>query len=509
MVALSILISHMRGKGECRKRRFASGILLACVLVADGVLEICFDLLGNLEATADRNAGKQMMRIIFTTLPLALNLILPSSSYASNGEDLPASAPLSLYWILPFVLMLLSIAVLPLCLSSWWEKNSNKMLVSLALGLPVFVYFAFVFPYGVHHLLHTGAEYVSFVILLASLFVISGGIFLGGDIRATPLVNCAYLVIGSLLASVMGTTGAATALIRPLLNTNAERTNVVHTVIFFIFLVGNIGGALTPIGDPPLFMGYLYGVPFTWTLGLWPQWLLSIAVVLAVYFVWDNVLYRREPLAALRRDETEVEPLYLEGRLNILLLLGVVLAVALVPKSPHREIIVVVLSLISLACTTRAVREKNRFTFHPIVEVAILFFGIFLTMIPALYLLRTRGAELGVDAPWEFFWATGVLSAFLDNTPTYVVFFNLAQSLNLSQEIVGMSAQVLTAISLGAVFFGAVTYIGNAPNFMIKAIAEERGLKMPSFFGYMVYSVCVLLPLFVLVSLIWFGAPPR
>jgi Na+/H+ antiporter NhaD/arsenite permease-like protein len=346
-------------------------------------------------------------------------------------------------------------------------------------------------------------EYVSFIILLAGLYIISGGILLRGDLEATPLVNTTFLATGSVLASFVGTTGASMLFIRPVLQTNRERQRVRHTVIFFIFLVSNIGGMLTPLGDPPLFLGYLQGVPFTWTFRLWAPWLFMVGVLLIVYFVWDTMQYTQEPLAALRRDRTQLEPLRVRGVLNAAWLAGVVVAVALL-RAPAREVIIVALAALSLWRTPRAVRHANGFTFYPIVEVAVLFFGIFLTMIPALEVLRLRGSELGVREPWQFFWASGTLSSFLDNAPTYLAFLALGQGLRLADEIVGMPQAILAAISVGAVAMGANTYIGNAPNFMVKAIAEEAGVKMPSFFGYMLFTGAILLPLFVVVTLLFF-----
>jgi Na+/H+ antiporter NhaD/arsenite permease-like protein len=292
-------------------------------------------------------------------------------------------------------------------------------------------------------------------------------------------------------------------LIRPLLQTNRERRHVTHTVIFFVFLVSNIGGMLTPLGDPPLFLGYLGGVPFAWTFRLWPQWLLMVGVLLLLYLAWDSRQYAREPIAALARDRRTVEPLSVRGGLNGLGLAGVVLAVAVL-GAPLREIAIVALGALSLWRTPRAIRRANEFTWAPMVEVAVLFFGIFLTMIPALELLRLRGSELGVRQGWQFFWASGGLSSFLDNAPTYLTFLALAQGLGLAREVVGVPHAILTAISVGSVAMGANTYIGNAPNFMVRAIAEEAGVKMPSFFGYMLYSGAILIPLFILVTLIFF-----
>ena len=410
---------------------------------------------------------------------------------------MPASLPV--YTMAPFVLMLLVIAFFPLWLPHWWESNRNKLLVSVALGAPVLVLYLARRPDA---LVHTAADYVSFIILLAGLYVIAGGILLRGDLEATPLVNTAFLATGTAVASVVGTTGASMLLIRPLLQTNQERTRVRHTVVFFIFLVSNIGGMLTPLGDPPLFLGYLQGVPFTWTLRLWPQWLVMSVALLGLYYLWDSRHHAHESTASLRRDRTRIEPLRISGGLNALWLAGVVAAVAFL-GAPLREAAIVALAAVSLWRTPQEIRRANRFTSYPMVEVAVLFLGIFLTMIPALELLHERGSELGVRAPWQFFWATGVLSSFLDNAPTYLTFLALAQGMGMPAEVVGVPHLILTAISVGAVAMGANTYIGNAPNFMVKAIAEEAGVRMPSFVGYMAYSGGVLLPLFLLVTLLF------
>jgi len=357
--------------------------------------------------------------------------------------------------------------------------------------------------------------------LLGSLYVISGGIVLTGDLKATPGTNTAFLAVGAILASLMGTTGAAMLLIRPVLSTNKERKHKVHTVIFFTFLVANIGGSLTPLGDPPLFMGYLRGVPFAWTLRLAPQWAFACALLLLIYYLWDRRAYAKESKDDLARDRQEVEKLGLRGMVNLPLLAGVVASVAfgqwLNTQLPNleetigfREVVMGLLALASVLLTKKAVREANEFTYAPIVEVAALFFGIFLTMIPPIVLLQTHGQELPVREPWQFFWAAGGLSSFLDNTPTYVVFFELgAAGLDpaagaLGAQMVEHRAAILAAISLGAVFMGANTYIGNGPNFMVKAIADARGVKMPSFFGYMLYSLGILIPLFVVITVVFF-----
>ena len=408
--------------------------------------------------------------------------------------------PLPLYAVVPFVAMLLAIAVCPLWASHWWESNRNKLVLACVLGVPVVGLYA---ARGPHVLLETAEEYVSFMLLLSALYVIAGGTRLSGDLEATPLVNTTFLAAGSVLASFLGTTGASMVLIRPVLQTNDQRTRMTHTVVFFIFLVSNVGGLLTPLGDPPLFLGYLRGVPFTWTFRLLPHWLFTVGLLLLVYFIWDSVAYGWEPARAIVRDEAERRPLRLQGTLNFVWLAGVVLAVALL-HAPWREALILVVAGLSLWLTPREVHRENEFSAGPMVEVAVLFFGIFLTMIPALDILRSRGGALGVVKPWQFFWATGVLSTFLDNAPTYVTFLALAQGLRITPEVVGVTHHVLAAISVGAVAMGANSYIGNAPNFMVKAIAEEAKIPMPSFFGYMLYSCAVLLPLFLATTLIFF-----
>ena len=407
----------------------------------------------------------------------------------------------ALSWIAPFVLMLVAIAVVPLLVPQFWDSNLRKLAVSLVLGVPVLVLYAVHSPEA---LVHTGQDYASFMVLLGSLYVISGGVLMDGDLEAKPWVNTAFLGLGALVASCVGTTGASMLLIRPLLHTNKERTHVVHTVVFFIFLVSNIGGCLTPLGDPPLFLGYLQGVPFSWTLRLAPAWLLTSGLLLIIYFVWDTRACARETMADRREDRLAIRPLRLAGTENLVLLLGIVLATAFL-GAPWRELGMVALAAASLWRTPRDLRVANHFSFDPILEVAVVFAGIFLTMIPALDLLRARGAALGVREPWEFFWATGTLSSLLDNAPTYLTFLALAQGQGMAAEVVGVPHRILAAISLGAVFMGANTYIGNGPNFMVRSIALSRGVKMPSFGGYMLYSGAVLLPVFALVTLVFFA----
>jgi len=409
---------------------------------------------------------------------------------------------LSVYSVIPFILMLLSIAVIPLKWEHWWEDNFHKLIISAVLGIPMGVFF-FIFDY--HELLHVLEEYIAFIIYVGSLFVISGGILLRGDVKVSPKVNTAIIAIGACLASFIGTPGASMLLIRPLLRINGNRKYVKHTVIFFIFLVSNIGGCLTPLGDPPLYLGYLEGVPFTWTFVLWKNWLFMVILVLIVFYFFDSYYFRKENKEELYKGAGR-QKLQMVGLNNFLWLGGVMASVAFLPYFPLREIVMLLMVVISLKTTPKGFREENKFTYHPVIEVAFLFIGIFLTMIPALYILRTRGTELGVTEPWQFFWITGFLSSFLDNAPTYLTFFSLGQSLGGENlvALTGVAQDILIAISIGAVFMGANTYIGNGPNFMVKAISDEAGYKMPSFLGYMVWSFGILVPLFLIVTFVTF-----
>jgi Na+/H+ antiporter NhaD/arsenite permease-like protein len=407
---------------------------------------------------------------------------------------------MSLLSVTPFIALLLCMACAPLWLPHWWESNRHKLLVVLLLALPVLV------TYGPHRpaaLAHAGTDYLSFVIMLGGLFVVSAGVRLRGDLVATPATNTAFLAVGGLLASFVGTTGASMLLIRPLLETNQERTHVRHTVVFFILIVSNIGGMLTPLGDPPLFLGYLAGVPFSWTFRLWPIWATLISILLAAYFIYDSVQCAREPQSALQRDRTRTEPIRLEGAANLVWLLSIVVAVAVL-RAPWREAVIVSVSVLSFLTTPSAVRRQNRFDAGPMIEVAVLFLGIFVTMVPALELLHDHGSHLGVREPWQFFWATGLLSSVLDNAPTYRAFLALGQSLSLSPQVAGVPHAILAAISVGAVAMGANSYIGNAPNLMVRALAEHTGVRMPGFFGYMGVSAMVLMPLYLVVTLLFF-----
>jgi Na+/H+ antiporter NhaD/arsenite permease-like protein len=404
--------------------------------------------------------------------------------------------------VLPFAALLVAIALVPFAAPRFWGRHYGK--VALAAGAPVAVWFLFAFP---GTLLRTAHEYFSFLCLVGSLFVVSGGILVRGAPRATVRSNSAFLLLGACLANVFGTTGASILLARPLLRSNGHRARKGHVMVFFIFLVGNVGGLLSPIGDPPLFLGYLQGVPFSWPLvRLFPLWLAAVAAILAVFVLVDRTVFRREegkePFAAAAAAE-ETEPLAIEGKGNLLLLALVVLS-ALLP-APWREVAMTLCAAASLRLTPASTRERNGFTWHPVKEVAILFGAIFATMMPALLILEARGGEIPLRTPLHFFWITGVLSSFLDNAPTYLTFFHLARSLPAAgPTVAGVPETVLAAISAGAVFMGANSYIGNAPNFMVRSIAEEGGVEMPSFLGYMAWAAAVLLPVFLVLSLLFF-----
>lgn len=446
-----------------------------------------------------------------------------AAHHMTLGEYLP-------YWsVIPFAGLLLSIAVVPMVAGHWWHHNRNQLLVAVGWSAPVaaFLGYCAVTDFhglghdAAHGLEHAIAEYVSFIALLGSLYVISGGILLRGDLKGTPLVNTTFLAVGAVISNVIGTTGASMLLIRPMLRTNSQREHVWHIPLFFIFLVSNIGGALTPIGDPPLFLGYLRGIDFFWTLeNLWHIWIPTVILLLAMFFGLDTAMYRREDMAHRSEDERGIEPLGFEGKLNFVLLGGVIGAVLLLSPDPAvvdirhyyiREVAMALLAGLSVVSTSQSIRTRNGFTWEPILEVAALFIGIFVAMIPATALLQANGDALGVTAPWQYFWATGSLSAFLDNAPTYVTFAAMAcgtdptctSAENLAPLATGDFAPVLQAISLGAVFCGAGSYIGNGPNFMVRAIAEQSGYKMPSFFGYCGYAAAFLGPVFVLVTLVY------
>ncbi|RMX03623.1 sodium:proton antiporter [Corticibacter populi] len=441
-------------------------------------------------------------------------------------------ASLGLPWAVPFSGMLLSIALLPLLAPQFWHHHFGKVTAGWAL--------AFLLPFGlqfgwatalaglVHALL---AEYLPFVLLLTALFTVSGGIHLRGNLRGTPLLNTAMLALGTLLASVMGTTGAAMLLIRPLLRANDDRRQRAHVVVFFIFLVANIGGSLTPLGDPPLFLGFLKGVDFFWTLShIWSETLFLSLALLAIFFLLDSWFYRQEGRRPFDPTPTDSDRLRIEGSANFLLLAAVValvlmsglwqpgvvfsvLGTELALQGLLRDLGFIAITLLSLWRTPARVHAANQFGWAPMQEVAKLFAGIFLTIIPVIAMLqagtagpfaavvRTVTGADGQPIPAMYFWATGLLSGFLDNAPTYLVFFNTAGG--EAQSLMHQFPTTLAAISGGAVFMGALSYIGNAPNLMVKAIAEDRGVRMPSFFGYMAWSIGILVPLFLVLTWFW------
>ena len=465
-----------------------------------------------------------MKKIIFLSI-----LFLQNIFAAEAGAPHLEGADLSIFWVIPFAGILLSIAIFPLVAHDFWHHNFGKISAFWAALLLI----PFLFKVGasitLYEVLHVGLlEYIPFIILLLALFTISGGVQLTGSLVGTPLMNTAIIFVGTLLASWMGTTGAAMLLIRPLLRANKDRKHKVHVVVFFIFLVANIGGSLTPLGDPPLFLGFLKGVDFFWTTtAMFLPMLFMVISLLIIFFIYDTFQYKKEENLPEPKND---EKFGVKGSFNLLLILGVVASVLLSGFwRPHieftvyyvhvelqniaRDILLLLLAYISWTYTAKEIREANEYTWFPIQEVAKLFAGIFITIIPAIAILKagTSGALAGIinavssDAGpvnHMYFWLTGILSSFLDNAPTYLVFFNTAGG--DAQILMGELSNTLLAISAGAVFMGANTYIGNAPNFMVKSIAESSGIKMPSFFGYFGYSLAILFPLFLAVSWLFF-----
>ena len=448
---------------------------------------------------------------IFFLLILFPNLLLGVSNSDYHVQ-------FGLVWILPFIGLLLSIALVPLINENFWHKNFGKISFFWALSFSI----PFIVNQGLsisnHYFIHAiFLEYIPFIILLFSLFTISGGIVLRGNFVGTPLFNTSLLLIGTILASWMGTTGAAMLLIRPLIRANKWRKNIIHVIIFFIFLVGNIGGSLTPLGDPPLFIGFLKGVDFFWTTQHMFFPMIFVSSVLLVLFYFLDAYYYKNDLN--NKPLNEPVNFSIHGKFNILLLVGIVLAVIFsgfyqnsyepfnlfgnyLPLSfIFRDLFLIVLAFISYKITSLDLRKENAFTWFPITEVAKLFAGIFITVIPAISILSENNNLFSSISNNTYFWLTGVLSGFLDNAPTYLVFFNAAGA---NANILMENIFTLLAISSGSVFMGAMTYIGNAPNFMVRAIAEENQIKMPSFFGYMAWSISILMPIFLLYSLLWF-----
>lgn len=469
------------------------------------------------------------MRVPRWPLLAALLLLLPGMAMAAEVDG----SALSMLWGVPFAGVLLSIAIMPLAAPTAWHHHFGK--ITAAWALAFLVPFALVFGVSaagvslVHALL---AEYIPFVILLTALFTVAGGIYIRGNLHGSPALNTAILAVGAVLASFMGTTGASMLLIRPLIRANDNRKHVAHVVVFFIFIVSNAGGSLTPLGDPPLFLGFLKGVDFFWTMGhIFQETLFLVGTLLVLFFVLDSWYYHRRE-EVLPQDPTPDTPaLGFDGKVNFLLL-GAVVGLVLLSgfwKSPVawniagtevglpglvRDVGLILVTIVSLRITPQQVHVDNQFGWGPMLEVAKLFAGIFLTIIPVIAMLKAGvngpfGAIVaavtrpdGSPDPAMYFWAAGALSSFLDNAPTYLVFFNTAGG--DPAVLMTTLAPTLAAISAGAVFMGANTYIGNAPNMMVKAIAEDRGVRMPSFFGYMLWSGGILVPLFVVMTFIWF-----
>ena len=428
-------------------------------------------------------------------------------------ESVSKSIPL--LSLLPFILMLGSIAVFPIFWNHFWEKNKNKLMIAAILSIPTIIFL--LLANHDEKLYETMVfDYIPFIILLGALYTITGGIFLSGDIEATPTMNTLFLGIGAVLASFMGTTGAAMLLIRPVIQTNKQRQYKVHTILFFIGIIANTGGLLTPLGDPPLFMMYLRGAPFFWFFAFFYEWLLTNGLLLLIYFLVDSYFHKKESAQALLKDKTQIRPIKIEGKLNFIWLAGVVLAVAFLNTQYlefiHtneyfmfiREAVILLMAYLSKIFTTHITRVSNSFTWEPIKEVAYLFLGIFITMVPCLLYLEYNAKTLGVVTASQFYYFTGVLSSFLDNTPTAVTFHSLALGLGETSGLLvaGIPEELLKAICTAAVFFGSMTYIGNGPNFMVKAVAEENNINMPHFFSYMYkFSLIVLLPIFILIQL--------
>jgi len=462
-------------------------------------------------------------------------LLLGAGPALAAGAGAPHldGAGLGLLWCAPFVGILLSIALFPLLAPAFWHRHFGKVSAFWALAFLLPFLAVFGWRLTLFEILHVALlEYIPFIVLLLSLFTVAGGIRLTGRLVGTPAVNTGILLLGTVLASWMGTTGAAMLLIRPIIRANAWRQYKVHTMVFFIFLVANIGGSLTPLGDPPLFLGFLKGVDFFWpTRAMLAPMLLVSGILLALYYLVDSAFYRREKGQPPEEDRGSGERLGVAGKVNFLLLAGVVAAVlmsgvwrpgvsfevfhvSVALQNLCRDLALLAIAWASWIATDRANRDANGFSWFPILEVAKLFAGIFLTIVPAIAILRAGASGAlepvvslvtGADGqPVEamYFWLTGILSSFLDNAPTYLVFFNTAGG--DAQQLMGPLSGTLLAISAGAVFMGANSYIGNAPNFMVRAICEERGIAMPSFFGYMLWSVVILAPVFLLVTLVFF-----
>ena len=473
----------------------------------------------------------------FLSIILISLILVPTAGFANtSATDLPAidiGALLPLWSALPFAGILLSIALIPLFVPHFWEHHFPKVSAfwALVFAVPFLYFFREVAVHEIAHIIIIDS--IPFILLLWALFTVSGGIYVKGILKGSPAVNMFILLIGTILASIIGTTGASMLLIRPILRSNAWRQYKVHTIVFFIFLVSNIGGSLTPLGDPPLFLGFLHGVPFFWTMHILPAMAFASTVLLVLYFILDSYCYKKESKTAA--PDSEPEPIKVEGYYNFIFLAGIIAAVLFSGNIKLGEVnifgihqsienlikdaVLIIMGFLSLIFTKPEARQGNEFGWAPILEVAYLFAGIFITIIPALAILKAgeNGALAwlikSINTPAHYFWASGTLSSFLDNAPTYLTFFNSAigkfyPGMPEAQAVARLIVEkisYLAAISAGAVFMGANTYIGNAPNFMVKSIAEEAGVKMPSFFGYMFkYSIPILVLLFIIMTFVFY-----
>ena len=470
----------------------------------------------------------------------AFLLFSPLHVFAAESglSDTALGNTLPIWSCIPFAGMLLSIAIFPLIKEEWWEKHKPWVVAFWSLLFLIPFAIAFGEHVALEHLIEvTLGDYLTFIVLLFGLFCVAGNISLQGDLAGNPKVNVVLLLIGTLLSSWIGTTGASMLMVRPVIKMNSWRKNKAQIMIFFIFMISNMGGCLTPIGDPPLLMGFMRGVPFFWSLHLFPILIFNMILLLIIFYLIDKKQYRKDIANGLRPDISKPGvDIKVEGLHNVFFLVAIVVAGILsgtLPSLPmfqdaagnvlgitiYKSVkltfpaiievaIILLAALLSFKTTNEKIRTQNHFTWGAIKEVAVLFIGIFITMQPALALLKTMGPNLGITEPYEMFWATGLLSSFLDNTPTYLVFLTTAGTLGFTSGIVTtvgtISVKILMAISCGAVFMGANTYIGNAPNFMVKSISDENGIRMPSFFGYMGWSLCILVPVFFIDMLVFF-----
>ena len=470
---------------------------------------------------------RRLTRVAAWTLAAVAALAALRGLFHPSHGDHGAIAELQGWWVgcVPFALLLGAMAVLPLlhATEAWWEMNAAKLALSALLGLTALGWLAARLgsDTALQAAVHGAAEYVPFIVLLFSLYVIAGGVRLDGRLPATTRSNTLMLALGAVLANILGTTGASMLLIRPLLRSNDHRTHRVHTAVFFIFLVSNVGGCLLPIGDPPLFLGFLRGVPFLWTLSLWQEWLVAVALLLTIYAGMDAWLQRREPPGAVGAPHGAVR---VHGWPSVALLVAAVVVVATVQPGAgvpgtgltfpplSREVLLLLLAGLSVAFEPWKSRVHHGFSLAPMGEVAALFAGIFLAMQVPLAVLGAKGAALGLDAPWKLFWGTGTLSSVLDNAPTYLVFLEVARGVTPQAEGPGLVTltgegwvrqDLLAGVSLGAVFMGAMTYIGNGPNLMVRAIAAREGVRMPGFGGYIAWAAVFLLPVFALITVLF------